>query len=354
MARQGPSGRGTSSHGEAGAPGDTLPPGCFFSCVPHGWGVASTGRMSSPRSAPPSFRPAPAGWRQSRPHLVAWAALQLADYLDKSAPVADGRPLDQVWKQAQVSTRRGRRIAAIAVAPIIRDQLQQVQARVAEAIAASGGDPQEVDRVLAHQEDAWRTTLREVYLEAGVPAARRVAAAIDRVAKRGQRAVELGPGDASWVQAILDWLAQNSSEKITAILETSREAVRQLLTEGNAAGETIRQLVDRITGVDSTVFSRERAEVIARTESLTAYSVGGNAAAVESGVDMTKAWACLMDGRQRPTHGQANGQQRALKDPYSVGGYDLMFPGDSSLGAPAGETIQCRCTELYIPLGEGR
>jgi hypothetical protein len=303
------------------------------------------------------FRPAPPTWRRSRKALVSWALLQVLDLIDGSAPVcahADARDRDEVLKASRVSTARGRRIAAIAAAPLIQAQLVEDQQVAARALVASGGDPGAVDAALAAQETAWEPVLRVVYIEAGIPAARRVATAIERVTKGARvaayKAVILGPEDAPWLKSIIDWLLTNSSEKIRNVLETTRDRVRQQLAEGAELGENIRQLRDRIVAADSTAFGRERAEVIARTEALTAYSVGSHAAADESGVEMDKIWSTSMDGRQRPTHGRANGQRRALKEPYTVGGADLMFPSDSSLGAPASETIQCRCSELYVPV----
>jgi len=284
---------------------------------------------------------------------MAWAILQVLDFLDKSAPVLrhpDLRDWDPVAKISGVSTARGRRLALLAVAPMVQAQLRADQQVAADAVLATGGDPAAVDAILAEQKAEWDKLFRLLYVEAGVPAARRVDAGIRRVTESVAKAVTLGPEDAPWVEGIYRWLKDNSSERIVAILDSTREQVRDQLAEGNAAGENIRQLANRIRATDSTAFSRERAEVIARTESLTAYSVGSNTAAVESEVDMDKVWATNMDGRQRPSHGAANRQRQALKDPYQVGGAELMFPGDSSLGAPAAETIQCRCTELYVPV----
>lgn len=56
-----------------------------------------------------------------------------------------------------------------------------------------------------------------------------------------------------------------------------------------------------------------------------------------------KTWKTFGDLKVRPTHKAANGQRVPLDMPFTVGGYEMMFPNDSSLGAPAGEVVNCRC-----------
>lgn len=70
-----------------------------------------------------------------------------------------------------------------------------------------------------------------------------------------------------------------------------------------------------------------------------------------------RTWVTTEDGRERDTHSEMDGQQRGIDEPYeSPSGARLMFPGDSSLGAPASEVVNCRCTEMFdvVPSDEAQ
>ena len=95
-----------------------------------------------------------------------------------------------------------------------------------------------------------------------------------------------------------------------------------------------------------------RGDVIARTESINALRAGQHESlrqATEAGdvseEDVTREWDSSGDARTRETHARADGQKRKGNEPFTIGGYQLRYPGDSSLGAPGEETIQCRCIE---------
>lgn len=64
----------------------------------------------------------------------------------------------------------------------------------------------------------------------------------------------------------------------------------------------------------------------------------------EAGIKTHKFWLATLDDLTRPTHQDADGQERELDEPFSVGGYNMMEPRDSSMGAPSEETERCRCT----------
>lgn len=68
----------------------------------------------------------------------------------------------------------------------------------------------------------------------------------------------------------------------------------------------------------------------------------------EDGLKVWKRWISEKDRRTRKAHVEARGQERRLNEPFIVGGEKLMFPADVSLGATAGNVINCRCTmELF-------
>lgn len=109
--------------------------------------------------------------------------------------------------------------------------------------------------------------------------------------------------------------------------------------------------VDRITGRYKDRLLNYRGEVIARTETLAALQAGkseGFEQLIDAGKvradQVTKTWRATGDGRTRDSHLAMNGQSVKLREAFTTpDGHKMMHPHDNSLGAPASETIQCRC-----------
>lgn len=61
-----------------------------------------------------------------------------------------------------------------------------------------------------------------------------------------------------------------------------------------------------------------------------------------------KEWVTNIDGRERPAHHHANGQQVPLDKEFEVDGELLMHPGDWRRGASPANIINCRCCVKYM------
>lgn len=114
-----------------------------------------------------------------------------------------------------------------------------------------------------------------------------------------------------------------------------------------------RAQIDTITGRYGDRLLQLRGETIARTETLSALNQGRAEAARQMVEDnkvpadaVTMVWNSTPSGRTRDSHAQMNGQTVPLGQPFvsPVTGARMMHPGDTSLGAPGEETINCRCS----------
>lgn len=71
--------------------------------------------------------------------------------------------------------------------------------------------------------------------------------------------------------------------------------------------------------------------------------IAENEARVTNG-SVLKRWISLMDGRERPTHHAAHETYQTpitADEPFVVGGFEMMAPGDASRNAPLKEIINC-------------
>lgn len=63
---------------------------------------------------------------------------------------------------------------------------------------------------------------------------------------------------------------------------------------------------------------------------------------------LKKSWLTLRDKKVRDTHRAAEGQTRPVNEAFNVGSSRMMYPGDTSLGAPVREIAHCRCSAMYL------
>lgn len=137
------------------------------------------------------------------------------------------------------------------------------------------------------------------------------------------------------------------------VFDHIRVAVDEGISEGDSIPELSERIDQQLLRADAERW-KNRATVVARTETMAAYNWGTldayDVIAEVTDEKLEKVWLATMDHRTRDTHFIADGQRVPLGSPFIVGGFPGMVPGDPSL--PPQESIQCRCTFLVVDPGE--
>jgi SPP1 gp7 family putative phage head morphogenesis protein len=140
---------------------------------------------------------------------------------------------------------------------------------------------------------------------------------------------------------LLPYVEKHAATLVTQVTDTTKQTIRDALGAGLADGDGIPALTKRIE--ESAAFSRDRAELIARTETTRVTngsqreSLAAHAAA--TGDRITKRWLNAGDERVRDQHREPlNGEVRGVDEAFSNG---LQAPGEPN----------CRCTLIYAMEG---
>lgn len=134
-------------------------------------------------------------------------------------------------------------------------------------------------------------------------------------------------------------------------LEFGKKQITKTVTSSILQGKSIPQMAKdlRRNIASMNQVSAVRAARTATTAAENAGRQDGFIAAEKMGIKCPKSWRATKDNRTRHDHGLADSQVVDSKDPFIVGGFKMMFPGDKSMGAPGHELYNCRCTMIYVP-----
>jgi HK97 family phage portal protein len=147
-----------------------------------------------------------------------------------------------------------------------------------------------------------------------------------------------------------EFIQQRANQLAGEVTDTTYQAIKDALSAGVEAGDSIDALSQRVQDVFDAADS-ERARTIARTEVNSAYHAAGQEVADQVGPDVVagKEWIAVRDGRTRPEHADADGQVVDITAMFRVGGVEMRTPGTS--GDP-GEDCNCRCTVGWLTPAE--
>jgi hypothetical protein len=152
--------------------------------------------------------------------------------------------------------------------------------------------------------------------------------------------------DDEWLQWMRNFAVTEAGSRIQAVSDVTLTRIRRTLEQGVSEGLGIEDIARRLQS--SNAVNRVRGRVIARTEIISASNAGSDLGARSTGLNLNKEWIATPDGRERETHGEANGQVVGMGELFIVGGQEAKYPGDPNLSAE--ESIQCRCTHAFIPI----
>ena len=144
-------------------------------------------------------------------------------------------------------------------------------------------------------------------------------------------------------------------ESGTKIAESVMEKVMMMLDQAESENMTVEEF-SRLIREELAIQEAYRARRIARTEAAKVENFGELEGYRETEFVELKGWLCAFVELSREDHKQADADYSdnpiPLDEPFILGGHDrLMHPLDGSLGAPAGQIINCLCT-LYPQVKE--
>jgi SPP1 gp7 family putative phage head morphogenesis protein len=135
----------------------------------------------------------------------------------------------------------------------------------------------------------------------------------------------------------VDLLTSYVSENIKGMNKEMMEKIRKEITQGAMNLESIPKISKRIE--DIAKVSKNRAMMIARTETNRALNMGHKDAAVQSGIITKKQWVSHIDNRTSPICVALNGTTIGLNDKFRYQGQEWDLP-------PA--HVNCRSRVIYL------
>jgi len=253
-------------------------------------------------------------------------------------------------------SRQMKRLAAIQRDTMgeIRAQLQRAQRIIAAQLA--NGTPGSMGSyrafALPNLQRSVRAALREAADENGriIGSAARsaIGAGVDLVdapldAGGVRIAGALQSVDLGQLEAMRTFMTSRMRDVSLAMVDKINGELAQVVIGTRSVGEAIDAIDGMIEG------GRGRALAIVRTELGRAYASAAQdrmAQAAEVVPGLKKEWRRSGKVNSRPEHDLADGQVRAVDEPFLVGGVELMYPRDPA--APPSATVNCGCVSLPV------
>ena len=203
---------------------------------------------------------------------------------------------------------------------------------------------------------------QDLYVQTGMRFANWYARNFDKFLKKG---INPNQFQTQWQNLFGQFAQQNAGAKIKLVQGTALTTMQRILkanmNDPTFAALGARQKRDVILR-QTNLYSRNQALRLVRTEATNAANYGTlqSATTIFPAQQMMKQWVSGQDGRTRSIpkdkfdHVIMDGKQAKFEETFSVQGEQMRHPADSSLGASAGNIVNCRCSVFPFPMDEAQ
>ena len=180
-------------------------------------------------------------------------------------------------------------------------------------------------------------------VDAGLPMAKSTA--------RDLRAMKAAGEEDVWLAGLRNYATARAGQEIVVVSGTWKDTlvklVRQILAEDLGLG--IEKVTKELYRRYLATIEKWQCRRIAQTEAMIGMAKAGDEAAQTLGIHFTKQWVISGLGNTRASHELMDGVIVDEDEPFVLPGGMMMYPHDTSMGADAGEIINCACDCLRIP-----
>jgi hypothetical protein len=167
--------------------------------------------------------------------------------------------------------------------------------------------------------------------------------AVKVVRLKREAPVTIGFSSTIFKNKVREYLNKTAGDRITNVNDNTKEQVRKVLNkyEFSGAANIAGKMRKEIKGIN-----KNRAMLIARTESLTGMNYVSHVSAIQEGVT-SKSWLHTI-GRSknyREVHLAVSEKVIGINEKWTLNGLSMAYPGDPNGGAI--NNCNCRCSILY-------
>lgn len=205
-------------------------------------------------------------------------------------------------------------------------------------------DPDSIESVINGQLDEsgyyfdWQKGL---FLNAGLPRAKSIVRDLSRAK------AEDVPG--LWESELTRYAERRAGANIVSVTGSLKDKLvditRGLMAEDTYGVEKLTQMIFK----EYNTIAEWMVRRIAQTETMIGLAEAGDVASRSLDIGFTKTWAVSGLGNTRDSHLAMDGIEVDADEPFRLEDCLMMYPHDSSFGAPAGEIINCACDCIRRP-----